>query len=290
MRSAVKALLSALFPVFRFINRTKVLVLAYHDIRDVASFERQLQLLNKYYKAISIFDFAEWVAGKRALPPNSVLITFDDGDPSVKALGLPLLLKYKFPAVAFVVSENIKSKKKYWWKVIEATFLRSNRSLADARKEVGRLKMMPNYERLKTLSELSASDPSFALQYDALTIEDLRALESGAVVIGSHTATHPILNNCTDRELENEFRESKEFFDQAGIKTYRYFAYPNGDYDDRAVPILKKYGVELAFTFDHRLTRKVENKFAVSRIRANAHDSLAEFRLRVCGISSLLNK
>ncbi len=45
-----------------------------------------------------------FVAGKRQLPSGSVLVTFDDGDPSVRTVAVPILQKYAVPSVAYILA------------------------------------------------------------------------------------------------------------------------------------------------------------------------------------------
>jgi peptidoglycan/xylan/chitin deacetylase (PgdA/CDA1 family) len=52
--------------------------------------------------AISLADLEAFVAGERTLDEGSVLVTIDDGCPSVVSRALPVLKRYNIPAVLFV--------------------------------------------------------------------------------------------------------------------------------------------------------------------------------------------
>ncbi|MFZ5814037.1 MAG: polysaccharide deacetylase family protein [Bacillota bacterium] len=67
-------------------------------------FESHLQMLRaEGYHLASAAEFAAFLDGRLALPARSVLITFDDGYASNYHLGLPLLQKYRAPALIFPV-------------------------------------------------------------------------------------------------------------------------------------------------------------------------------------------
>jgi peptidoglycan/xylan/chitin deacetylase (PgdA/CDA1 family) len=261
-------------------------VLAYHDVPDAQRFELQMKFLKRHYRAISVTDLDLFLQGKKKLPHYAVLVTFDDGDPTVKLNAVPVLKKYGIPAVAFIISENIRYREKFWWKVVQDYFVKTGRSYQTAREEVRRLKKLPNFERMEVLMQIRADAPEIMIDNSSLDLADLHSMEKNLITIGSHTAHHPILNHCTIHELENEFAISKDFFSSAQISTYSYFAYPNGDYYPGLIPMLEQFGIDLAFTFDHNINKMEIDRYAISRIRTNADDSLTEFKLRISGISS----
>lgn len=289
MKALIKKIFAKLFHAGRFLHRDKLIVLAYHDVRDANCFESHLKLIDKYYNPVTIQQVEDYILRGVTLPPYAVLVTFDDGEPSVKFSGMPLLRKYNIPAVAFVVSENIRAQQKYWWKVVEESFRNNNRSHAEARKEVGRLKKVSNEERMQVLGQIESEHPGISGDSLALSIADLYEMRDNGIVIGSHTATHPILNRCSSDELDSEFSRSRDFFRSKALETFHFFAYPNGDYSPEIIPYLERYEVSLAFTFNHKVNGTKIDRYAISRVRANSHDSIDEFKLRISGISTLYN-
>ncbi len=69
---------------------------------DVAVFERQMEWLAERQLAVSLADVAAFLAGERPLANGSVLVTIDDGCPSVVSRALPILSRLRIPAVLFV--------------------------------------------------------------------------------------------------------------------------------------------------------------------------------------------
>jgi len=98
--------------------RPNLIVLAYHDVRDdvgldadrdpdatstdhlVAHFE---WLKANGYHVVSFEQVKEASEGGRALPPDAVLLTFDDSLASFYTRVYPLLKAYNFPALQAVV-------------------------------------------------------------------------------------------------------------------------------------------------------------------------------------------
>ena len=72
-------------------------------------FEAQMRWLAQQGRLVSLDDVAAFVAGRRALPADSVLVTIDDGCRSLYTHALPILRAHGVPAVAFVCAGLIGS-------------------------------------------------------------------------------------------------------------------------------------------------------------------------------------
>jgi peptidoglycan/xylan/chitin deacetylase (PgdA/CDA1 family) len=67
-----------------------------------SSFEAQMRWLAEQGRLVSLDDVAAFLAGRRALTPDAVLVTIDDGCRSLYTHALPILRAYAVPALAFV--------------------------------------------------------------------------------------------------------------------------------------------------------------------------------------------
>lgn len=95
-----------------------VIVLMYHDIgfvnqrRGVITpelFESHMRYLKEMgYNPISSEAFEKFISGRGKVPDNAVLITFDDGYESFYRYAYPILRKYGFPAICFVIVSDIE--------------------------------------------------------------------------------------------------------------------------------------------------------------------------------------
>lgn len=79
----------------------------------------------------------------------------------------------------------------------------------------------------------------------------INMLNSGTVELASHTASHPILINLSDKDLDCELQDSKRDLETFSGRTIHSFCYPNGlsgDYDERTILAVDKAGYSMAFT------------------------------------------
>lgn len=96
--------------------RDQVLFLMYHHIDrqekgitiSPKRFESHMRELDKSpYNVISMETYLKFVNGEAAIPPNAVVITFDDGYESFYEYAFPILQKYGFPATHFIIGELV---------------------------------------------------------------------------------------------------------------------------------------------------------------------------------------
>ncbi len=91
--------------------------LCYHDVQDrvcdpdgmavsTANLVAQFQWLQAHgFHPVSVDDLLSAAGGKKELPPDPILITFDDGFRSFYTRVYPLLLRFRFPAVLSLVGK-----------------------------------------------------------------------------------------------------------------------------------------------------------------------------------------
>lgn len=126
----ISIVLTIIFLIYCFfVNSTiKVPVLMYHDVIDSESlkqysdknkkisisidkFEQQMKFLKENnYKVLTLDEFYGFMLGTKTLPKRCVLITFDDGRKNIFINAYPILKKYNFSAVAFIITSKINDK------------------------------------------------------------------------------------------------------------------------------------------------------------------------------------
>lgn len=80
------------------------------------AFAAQLDYLEKNdYRVVRLSELVEFLAGERALPRRSVVITFDDGYASTYVHAFPLLEKHGFPATVFLYTDFVGAKDALTW-------------------------------------------------------------------------------------------------------------------------------------------------------------------------------
>lgn len=84
--------------------------------------------------------------------------------------------------------------------------------------------------------------------------------------IASHTATHPNLLTLNDHDLEVEVVQSKrQLEDELGCEV-KYFAYPKGYYNERAVDMCRVAKYHGAFTTQRALISRQTSRYRIHRI------------------------
>ena len=106
-------------------DATKIPILTFHTVVNdnlkkskysdnewyaaLSDFEKQMKYLyDNGYKTISAEEFENWYDGKVEYPKKTVMLTFDDGDYDFYYLVYPVLKKYHFKAVSFIIGSYTK--------------------------------------------------------------------------------------------------------------------------------------------------------------------------------------
>mgnify|MGYP000411537755 CR=1 FL=1 len=105
-------------------------ILVYHRISDtdtnpttlkVADFDAQLKYLkDNGYHVIMPDDLLDAWANGKTLPPNPIVLTFDDGHEDIYKNVFPILQKYNMRATIFIVTDYIGRKDYLSWDVVRA--------------------------------------------------------------------------------------------------------------------------------------------------------------------------
>lgn len=286
--------------LFRRRAAGRLTVLAYHRVDDPQGFERQLDELVRAWRPVDLDGVLAAVEGRSLLPRRAVLITFDDGDPSLVDEALPRLSARGIAGVAFVVAGLLDGATPPWWLRVEDAVRRGGRLRGegsegaavglDAAETVLRLKRMPDDERRRTVDDLEATARGAPLAAPQLRTVDLAALERGGIEIGNHTFAHPCLSRCTDAEVEHEIGRAHDHLTATLDRPPRAFAYPNGDFDPRAEAVLRRLGYRAAFLFDHRASAAPPPEpLRISRVRVSCRASIDRFRLLLSGLHPALH-
>lgn len=272
--------------------RSRIAVLAYHDVPHRGQFERHLDYLQDQMSALSADQLIEVINNGKDVPDHAAFITFDDGHASVVDHAVPALRERDLPAAMFVLAGLVGSDEPYWWVTVEAA-LRAGAEPpvglpAEPGAAVRALKQAPDDERRQVVAGLAAQHPSTQRN---LSVSDLRELEASAIAVGCHSMTHPMLDRCTAPVLADEVQRSTETLTTWLGHHPRLFAYPNGDHDARVREEVRRAGYELAFGFDHRLVHPDRaDPMRLSRVRIDARDSVDRLRLVTSGLEPVLSR
>ena len=234
-------------------------------------FGRLLDLAAEHFRVVGIEAVVERAQGGAALPPRSLLLTFDDAYRDMAETVWPALAERGLPAVLFVPTAfPADPGRVFWWERIWAAIQATQRRtvVVDGRTLplTTAAERASAYRAIRTVLKASPHDrlePSVA-ELERQLIDDLgarpepsgRSLDWGALIemrqsglrLGSHTRTHPLLTNVDDETLTREIRGGIDDLAREGGSDLPAFAYPSGAFDARAVDAVRAAGIRAAFT------------------------------------------
>lgn len=183
-----------------------------------------------------------------------VMVTFDDGHSDNFTRAFPILAKHGVPGVFFLVTDFVFGRRK-----------------------------IENDAGVETDEEVHGP-----------TDEELaRAVGSGWITIGNHTASHRIVSSLNAYEFDREIAESQSMFRERLGVAPELFAYPRGrrsDMTKEAIPVLEKYGIKAAFTMIPGRVTRTTHPYFVPRIGVSHVNDKIVFKVKILGLLSPLVK
>jgi peptidoglycan/xylan/chitin deacetylase (PgdA/CDA1 family) len=292
-------------------NRHAARILMYHRFNDPASLETQCIYLKQHYELLSMLELSEHLQSGRAFPPNTVVITVDDGYRDFLTVAFPVFSTYDIPVTVFLVTDFLDRKVWLWPDVVKYAFEHTSHTKAEIEIANGRRLSLPldssvfrlqaarlAIEEAKTLTnrdrlffvdnlkeQLQVKLPQETPEhYQPLHWDEVRSLTRSRVEFGAHTRTHSILSKMSDnRELRDEIVGSKKRIEEELRLPVFHFCYPNGraaDISDAAVAVVRDANFRTAVTTEGGLNLKCSNRLLLRRI--GVEPDLPELYFRQC--------
>jgi len=240
--------------------RDRVLILLYHDPRPEV-LDRHLHYLTRIADLISLANL--WQPPRLRRRPRA-LITLDDGHLGNAKL-LDVFLKYEVRPTIYICSQIVNTNRQFWW------------MHPAARTEgIQRLKRLSNRERLLLLGAHGFRQDAEAEQQVALSVQDIAALKRW-VDFQSHGRFHPILTQCDDAECQFEISESRREIEALVGSKCVHFAYPNGNYREREITMLKADGYSSARSLDLGWNDENVDPFRLKALTIDDNCSVSRF-------------
>jgi peptidoglycan/xylan/chitin deacetylase (PgdA/CDA1 family) len=280
------------------LTRHRLRVLAYHGISDAASFSEQMAILRDDFHAVGAKQVLDAIQHGRKLPERAVWVTFDDADPSVIDVALPVLDQRQVPSTVFVCPGMVDGDHPYWWQVVERFAAEglpfpSSLPVTKEAEALRRLKSMSDAQRRSTVEEMTSvmADAGIGLRHSQISTRQLQRYVEHGGTVGNHTWDHPCLNRCHPDEQRRQVIEAHEWIRDRFPSQPLLFAYPNGDWALQAEEVLTELGYGVAVTFDHRLAHlRRQSPLRLSRLRANSELSLDRYRAILGGFHPLAHR
>lgn len=260
-------------------TRSSITPLFFHRISKRLFSKCVLWLKENGYHFISTEQVLNYIRGVGSIPERAVWITFDDGWEDNIENVIPIIIKYDIPVTFFISTDPVENGGVFWW-----SYVRKFGKLLASDNTIQRMRHLKENQREAIVKQL---ETRFAEQLprEAMTINEVRSIaQLPQVEIGCHTVHHVMMSQCTDQQLEDEIRTSKEKLERWINRPVRYFAYPEGDYNYHVRELIQRYGFEIAATTENRMVTKEENPLALPRFWVRGEGCFSEAKCQMLGI------
>lgn len=260
------------------------------------TFEAHCKALSRHFNVITLKEgLAAWQQGLESSKPRAA-ITFDDGYRDNETYAVPILAKYGLRATFYVVSGLVGSEERPWYDRAGRALMHLGRNAAD---EVGRAKALTPSERSEWVSALEVQAGTATPHHDDLIMDEaaLRRLVAAGHEIGSHTVTHPLLDQLAETELDYEVLRSRVMLETATGAAVVGFSYPNGNLNLPVKAVVTrgqyKYAVSAAPGVNRRKDVDILElkRWFINQDRLadpGGRPSTALFRMEIIGLSQRL--
>lgn len=241
---------------------------------DQEAFHDHIKIIKKYFTIINFEQLRALQTEEKKLPPNLLIITFDDGYEDNYSVMTPVIKDHDATAVVYISTEYIAQQKLYWVDELsyrinkmpegDLSFLNgevryavndSNRNqvridIGNVCKGLNRKQHRQLLEDLRAQVSVEPSASEFNLA-KPMTWDQMKLMADDGVEIGSHAKFHGYLNSMTDEELRDEIFDSKKILEQKTGKEIISIAYPGGRFDERTLSMCKEAGYLYGCNFSH---------------------------------------
>jgi peptidoglycan/xylan/chitin deacetylase (PgdA/CDA1 family) len=286
--------------IFQFSRGARILMLHGIGFSEVSSerYEEQIEWLAKHFEIISLAELVARIENETGID-RSIVLTFDDGLLTQGEEAFPLLEKLGIPATVFVCPTLIDEGRWLWNHNVRARWREMDEK---AKSEVARilgvscgeedvvqfLKSCRISERersealIRDFSEPFRPGKEKRREFNLMSWENLAELDPELFTIGCHTGRHPILPSLRDADLDEEIVQSKLRIEERLGKSVDFFCYPNGDFDERSVSLVRKHYCA-GVSCDTGVVRRDSDRCLLPRIgiAESALDLAWSFRRRI---------
>lgn len=181
-------------------------------------FEKQMLYLKENgYITLTLEELYLFFTNKINIPNKSVVLTFDDGYKDNYVEAYPILKKYNFNAVNFIITSKI-TKRKYTY--------------------------TPDYVQYFSIKELKKAEDVF--EYQSHTYNFHRQQKDAQNNLNSY------LTSESTEKVSEDIQISVYNLNGENMA----FAYPYGEYLPSTIGILKELGFKMAFTVENRIANR----------------------------------
>ena len=222
-------------------GRSRVVILYYHRVgwadvlsKPTAQFRSELEYLKRNYECLTLRQLRDRLAEGLPIRRKVAVVTFDDGYRDNYTAAFPELQRAGVPATFFVATGFVGTKRR---------FAHDSRAL----------------ERGQTARD----------DWEKITWDDLRQMQSAGMEIGSHTVEHANLGAADPAATAREVGESLQTLQAELGDQRRAFSFPWGkrpDMSETALQLIRSAGYYAAVTTVAGATHWGDDLYGLRRI------------------------
>jgi peptidoglycan/xylan/chitin deacetylase (PgdA/CDA1 family) len=118
---------------------------------------------------------------------------------------------------------------------------------------------------------------------EVMSAQQIRALPTDLVTIGSHTSSHPFLPSLGEEDARREITRSRKQIEEMLNRPTLLFSFPFGGFNQKLVKLCRDAGYRRVFTTLPVWAAKDPDEFVAGRVRVDPTDWTWEFRLKLAG-------
>jgi peptidoglycan/xylan/chitin deacetylase (PgdA/CDA1 family) len=265
-------------------------------------------LVDQDYRFISLEQLVTTLREGRPLQPKTVVFTMDDGFVDQARIAAPIFEEFHCPLTFFVITGMLDRALWPWdtkvaWITLTATAQRLATSVAgrpfilplgsaNDRRHAKRvlhdtIRQAPS-DAIEKIVRQIASDAGVVIPatppsaYQPMTWDMARQLERRGIQFAPHSVSHNLLSRLDNEKLQQEIADSWTTLDRELLNPLKVFCYPTGrkgDYDSRAISMLRDDGYLAAVTTTPDFVMPVKNhdELLYSLPRFSLPDSMEDF-------------
>ncbi|HHX50334.1 MAG TPA: polysaccharide deacetylase family protein [Clostridia bacterium] len=235
--------------------RDRVAILMYHHLDWEESpstisptrFASQVGMLaEEGFNIISLEDLGAFLEGTGEVPPNAVVLTFDDGYASVYHHAFPLLKEKEYPATVFMIVSRIGNQEK----------------------EIPKL----TWEMMGEMQDSGISFQSHTYDSHHYVVVNEKGEEKPALAAHIYDPVTGRRETATERgyRLREDLRLSRTLLEQGLGGRVEYLAVPYGWYDEVVVETAREVGFRYLLTIKTGINTRRTDPFRILRINAGS--------------------
>jgi len=298
-------------------------ILAYHRVMPVPDPERypfdmelistspeefreQMLLVKERYRPMRLTDVAAAINAGQALPPDAVVITFDDGYDDNYRIVYPILKELGVPATFFISTGHIDSGRPYAYDWLVHMILLTNANRLElpelnmdepmpatrAERRALAIRVLGNMKEISALTQAAMirrlekawnmpSDHAYPADCRPMNWDQLREMRAAGLEIGSHGVNHWMLSKLPREELEREVFDSRNALLRELGPMALLMSYPVGSnraFDREVIEVTRDAGFDLACSYISGTNlQPASNRYSLYRIAVERYYGKAWF-------------